>query len=229
VEQSREQRDLRRQAEADAAQARADANRLDAERIEAERARADAEQAEAIAEQQAAQASQQAAIAPRAVRPQPVRPDMPVRPDVNATQRQYRAQVYAQLNRSVTTRDTPRGLVVIISDSMFEPGNERLRGGGAERLSAVAAVLSSNPELQARVEGYADSDRLSDERAQAVRSALIARGARSDISAVGFGKSRPVASPASSPENRRVEVVVYGNSIGQQAVWDRPYPLQSQR
>jgi outer membrane protein OmpA-like peptidoglycan-associated protein len=223
LEQARDQRDRTRQAEADAAQARADADRLDAERIQAERARADAEQAAASAEQQAAQASRQAAIAPRAVLPQSVRPD------VTATQRHYRAQLYAQLNRSVTTRDTPRGLVIIISDSMFEPGNERLRGNGAERLSAVAAVLSSNPELQARVEGFADSDRLSDERAQAVRSALIARGARSDISAVGFGKSRPVASPSSSPENRRVEVVVYGSSIGQQAVWDRPYPLQSQR
>jgi OOP family OmpA-OmpF porin len=74
---------------------------------------------------------------------------------------------------------------------------------------------------------------LSEERAQAVRAALIARGARPDsIVAVGYGNSRPIASNATAAgrgQNRRVEVVIYGDSIGNKALWDRPYSLRSQR
>jgi outer membrane protein OmpA-like peptidoglycan-associated protein len=97
----------------------------------------------------------------------------------------------------------------------------------------VAAVLASHPELSVRVEGYAEAQALSQERAQAVRAALVAQGARpGSVAAIGFGDSRPIASNATAAgreQNRRVEVVVIGDSIGSTALWDRPYPLRSQR
>jgi outer membrane protein OmpA-like peptidoglycan-associated protein len=221
VQRSEQQTELRRQAEqqaeADAAQARADAA--------AERARADAAQAQA-------RAAQQATLAPPP--PPPPQTVVVVRTDTpNAAQRQFRAQVLAQLNDSFTTRDTPRGLVVTVTDSMFEPGSNGLRPETSQRLANVAAILSSHPGLSAKVEGYADTEPLSQEHAQTVRAALIARGARPDaVTAIGYGDSRPIASNATAAgrqQNRRVEVVIYGNSIGNRALWDRSYPLTSQR
>ncbi len=67
-----------------------------------------------------------------------------------------------------------------------------------------------------------------------MRAALIARGARPD-SVVSHRIRRirgPIASNATAAgreQNRRVEVVIYGDSIGNKALWDRPYPLRSQR
>ena len=116
---------------------------------------------------------------------------------------------------------------------MFEPGNDTLRPDARRHLGNIAAVLSSYPGLNARAEGYADSRQLSGERAQAVRAALIAQGVHPDsIAAVGYGNSRPIASTATAAgreQNRRVEVVIYGESIGNKALWDHPYPLRSQR
>ncbi len=123
--------------------------------------------------------------------------------------------------------------MVTVSDGMFESGNERLRPGSEPGLHTIAAVLASHPELRVRVEGYADVEGLSDQRAQAVRAALIASGTRPDsIVAVGYGNSRPIVSnstAAGREQNRRVEVVIYGDSIGSKAVWDRPYSLRTQR
>jgi outer membrane protein OmpA-like peptidoglycan-associated protein len=221
----REQAQLRRQAEEDAAQARADADREDEERIAAERARTDAERERAFAEQQAAQARQSRA----AIVVPPPHPTL----DRDATHRQYRAQVLAQLNNAIATRDTPRGLIVTVNDAMFEPGNDRLRGGVSGRLANVAAILSSNPGLRVRVEGYADTEELSGVRARSVRAALVANGISGDlVSAIGYGNSRPITeqkSAAGHEQNRRVEIVIYGDSIGNRALWDRPYPLSSQR
>jgi flagellar motor protein MotB len=144
---------------------------------------------------------------------------------------QFRAQLLAQLNGTFATRDTPRGLVLTVTNSMFE--GDGLRFDTGQRLANVAAVLASHPELSVRVEGYAEGQALSQERAQAVRAALVAQGARpGSVAAIGFGDSRPIASNATAAgreQNRRVEVVVIGDSIGSTALWDRPYPLRSQR
>ena len=132
---------------------------------------------------------------------------------------QFRAQLLAQFNDTLTTRDTPRGLVLTITDPMFE--HDVLSANAGQRLANVVAVLSSHPELNVRVEGYDESRGFSEVRAQAVRAALIARGARPDsVAAVGYGNTRPIVpnSTASGREqNRRVEVVVYGDSIGKRA------------
>jgi outer membrane protein OmpA-like peptidoglycan-associated protein len=112
---------------------------------------------------------------------------------------------------------------------MFEPGNGRLRVIASQPLANLAAILSSHPGLSVRVEGYADTEPVSDERARSVQTALIVSGAAAPslISAVGYGNSRPIA-PAGAEQNRRVEVVIYGDSIGDKALWDHPYSLRSQ-
>ena len=198
------------------------------EQDEAEQQAAEARQQTAESAAQA-RAAQQAAIAP--LPPPPPRQTAVVAPD-NA-RRQFRAQLLAQLNGTLITRDTPRGLVVTVGDSLFESGNDALRPDAGPRLRNVATILASHPGLIVRVEGYADVEGLSRSRAQAVRGALIERGTRpGSITAVGYGNARPIASNATAAgreQNRRVEVVISGDSIGNQAVWDRPYSLQSQR
>ena len=74
----------------------------------------------------------------------------------------------------------------------------------------------SNPKLKIVIEGHTDSVgaadynlKLSDERANAVRQALVDRGVESGrMEAIGYGESKPIASNKSRPgraSNRRVE------------------------
>jgi outer membrane protein OmpA-like peptidoglycan-associated protein len=224
LRQLQEQGELRHRAEVDAAQAQAQA---DAERAAAEQAQIQVQAArnQVMAAQAAQQAAQQqrAAVAPP---PNPPSPDPSL--DRSIAQQQHRAELFAQLNSTLATRDTPRGLVVTIPDGMFEHGE--LRNVASQPLANLATILSSHPGLRVRVEGYADTEPLSDERARSVRSALAVSGAASpgSISAVGYGNSRPIA-PAGAEQNRRVEVVIEGDSIGNKALWDHPYSLRSQR
>jgi outer membrane protein OmpA-like peptidoglycan-associated protein len=78
-----------------------------------------------------------------------------------------------------------------------------------------------------QVEGYTDSvgsdtfnQTLSENRANSVRAYLIAQGIDpGGITAVGFGKSNPVASndnSAGRQQNRRVEIIISGEIIGSQ-------------
>src|SRR5581483_10476113 len=207
--QRREQETAREQAQAQAAQAQAD-EAAEAARIQ---------QARAQAAEAQARATQHAVLTP---------PPPPPQRQITATrdsERHLRAQLLSQLNGSFPTLDTPRGLVITLA-------GDGLRDENARRLAAVASIVASHPGLQIRVEGYADTQPLSSEHAQAVRKALVARGAPpSAVTAIGYGDSRPLASNATAAgreRNRRVEVVIYGPSIGQRALWDRPYSLQSQ-
>jgi outer membrane protein OmpA-like peptidoglycan-associated protein len=222
-QRSQNQSELRK-AEEDAAPARAQA---EAGAQQAAQARYEAA---ANAGAQAAQQAEHASLSPPPP-PPPVQTARVQNPD--AARQQLRAQLLAQLNSRLTTRDTPRGLVVTVTDWMFERGNDGLRAEAGQRLGYLASILASHPGLRVRVEGYAAGEGRSEERAQAIRSALIARGARPDsIIAVGYGDSRPLVSNATAAgreQNRRVEVVIYGDSIGNQALWDRPYSLRSQR
>jgi outer membrane protein OmpA-like peptidoglycan-associated protein len=213
---------------------------LEQSRDQAAAAQAQAAEAQAEAAQSQAQAQVQAAPPPppppspppqqRAAVAPPPNPSPNPSMDRSIAQQQHRAELFAQLNGTLATRDTPRGLVVTIGDAMFEPGHGQLRAVASQPLANLAAILSSHPGLRVRVEGYADSAPLSDERARSVRSALVVSGAASpgSISAVGYGNARPMA-PAGAEQNRRVEVVIDGDSIGNKALWDHPYSLRSQR
>jgi len=192
-------------AEADAlAQAKADAEALaaktkaDAEALAARtKAEADAREAKALAE---AEQARQAAEA-------------------------LRAQLLEQFNRILDTRDTPRGLVINMADVLFDSGKFDLRPIAREKLARLAGIVLAHPGLNLDIEGHTDStggeslnQKLSDQRANAVRKYLIEQGLpETSLIAVGFGSSMPVAdnsTAAGRQQNRRVEIIVSGEVIG---------------
>jgi outer membrane protein OmpA-like peptidoglycan-associated protein len=230
-QQRLEEDQARARAEADAQQARAQAaaarEAAEAERAAAERAEAQAERDRAIAARQVAQSS----AAPIEGQPVPVVPPQPT-----GAQRQARAELLERLNSVLATRDTPRGLVVTVPDSLFETIS--MRRSGSERLALVASMLSSHRDLTVYVEGFTDNSgndaeqrEISQRRAQEVRATLLGNGMPAvSIQAVGFGGTRPIVSNVSAggrEQNRRVELVISGPSIGGMALWDRTYPLTS--
>jgi outer membrane protein OmpA-like peptidoglycan-associated protein len=136
-----------------------------------------------------------------------------------------RAQLSEQLNRILATRDSARGLIVSMSDVLFDTGMYSLKPGAREKLAKVAGILIAYPSLDIQVGGYTDNvggdemnQKLSENRASAVRDYLVGAGvATNSVSAKGFGNSEPVASndnSAGRQENRRVELVVSGDAIG---------------
>jgi outer membrane protein OmpA-like peptidoglycan-associated protein len=135
-----------------------------------------------------------------------------------------RVQLRDQLNKVLETRDTARGLIVNMSDVLFDTAQYSLRPEAREKLAKMSGILLSHPELKLAVEGHTDStgsddynQKLSENRATAVRSYLAEQGVPGDnISATGFGKTRPVATndtAAGRQKNRRVEIVVSGDTI----------------
>lgn len=140
---------------------------------------------------------------------------------------QLRAQLLDQFNRVLTTRDTPRGLVITMGDVLFETGKYNLRQPTRELLSKISGILLAHPGLKLAVEGYTDStgtdainQKLSQQRADTVRDYLVSQGLTPDsITSQGFGSSDPVASndtSAGRQQNRRVELIVSGDVIGVQ-------------
>jgi outer membrane protein OmpA-like peptidoglycan-associated protein len=228
-ERQLEEGQARARAEADAQQAQAAAAREaeEARRASAERAAAQAERDQAITVQAAVQSS------PAPIEAQPV---PTVAPQPTGAQRQARAELLERLNSVLLTRDTPRGLVVTLPDSSFETIS--LRRSASERLALLATMLSSRRDLTVYVEGFTDERgndgeqrEISQRRAQEVRATLVGNGlAAVSIQAVGFGGTRPIVSNATAggrEQNRRVEIVISGPSIGGMALWDRTYPLTS--
>jgi outer membrane protein OmpA-like peptidoglycan-associated protein len=138
---------------------------------------------------------------------------------------ELRAQLLAQFSAVLQTRDTSRGLVVNMSDVLFDTAKFSLRPLAREKLAKVAGIVSGHPGLRLDVEGYTDSvggeaynQRLSEQRGDAVRDYLTQEGmAQSSVTAKGFGKAEPVASndtAAGRQQNRRVEIVISGDIIG---------------
>src|SRR5437667_294420 len=188
----------------DDAQARVAAEKRAAEE-RAVRARADAE-SEGRRRQEADQARQQA----------------------EAEKGQLRAQLLAQLNSILQTRDSARGLIVNMSDVLFDTGRYTLKPGAREKLAKISGIVLAHPGLMLQIEGHTDSvggdefnQQLSERRAGSVREFLAEQGVSpSSITARGFGKTQPVASnetAAGRQRNRRVELVVNGDAIGNTA------------
>ena len=221
VERERAQAD-RQRAEAEAARSAAERERLAAERAKAdsERARSEADAARAAAQAQADAAKRLAdqnaadAAAARQAREQAEK-------DRDAAREQLRQQ----LNLILETRETARGLIVNLSDVLFDVDKDTLKPGAREKLARIAGILGSHPDLRIEIEGHADStgsedhnQRLSERRAESVRAYFGQQGiGKAVVAAVGFGESRPVATngtAAGRQQNRRVEIIVSGESIG---------------
>jgi len=221
AEQARSQAE---QARSQAEQAKADAERMKEEAMkaatEAARAKEDADRARqaAVTEQQAALAQKQAAEAEAEKARQAAA-------KAEAEKADMRAQLLAQLNSILQTNDSARGLIVNMSDVLFDTGSFTLKPGAREKLAKVSGILLAHPGLIMQIEGHTDSVgsdafnvRLSEQRADSVKDFLGGQGVSlSSITAQGFGKAEPVATndtPEGRQRNRRVEIVVNGDSIG---------------
>jgi outer membrane protein OmpA-like peptidoglycan-associated protein len=138
---------------------------------------------------------------------------------------ELRTLLLSQFNAILQTRDTARGLVVNMSDVLFDTGKSTLRPLAREKLAKVAGIVSGHPGLRLDVEGYTDSvggddynQQLSEERGNSVRDYLMHEGmSTSAVSSKGFGKTQPVATNDTAEgrqQNRRVELVISGKVIG---------------
>jgi outer membrane protein OmpA-like peptidoglycan-associated protein len=142
---------------------------------------------------------------------------------------ELRARLLQQFNLILETRDTARGLVVNMSDVLFDSGKYTLRPLAREKLAKISGIVLAYPSLMLAVEGNTDSvgteaynQELSEHRATGVRSYLTQQGVpEASTTATGFGKTRPIASNDTAEgrqENRRVELVVSGEVIGTKIV-----------
>jgi len=185
----------------------------ESERAAAEQAKAQADEARHQAELAQQRASQQAQMADQA------------RQQAEAQTSQLRARLLQQLNQVLQTRDSAKGLIVSMPDVLFDTGKANLRPEARERLAKVAGILLAYPDIRIEIDGYTDStgtlgfnERLSRERAAAVESYLSQQGvAGTSMTTQGFGPDNPIASNSTSTgrqQNRRVEMVVSGQSIG---------------
>lgn len=183
------------------------------QRAAAERAKAEADAARAQSAIEAQKAQQAAAEADR------------LRQQAEADKNALREQLLQQFNAVLQTRETARGLVVNMSDVLFDTGKYTLKEPAREKLAKISGIVISHPGLTLQVEGYTDitgsdelNQRLSEQRADTVREFLVSQGINpQSITAVGYGKNYPVASnntPSGRALNRRVELVVSGEVIG---------------
>jgi outer membrane protein OmpA-like peptidoglycan-associated protein len=197
-------------AQANAAQAQSDADRAKTDMANSQAAsanalsaaQADAERSRLAAQQ--AQASAQQADADKAA---------------------MRVRLSEQLNKILQTRDSARGLIVSMSDVLFDTGKYSLKPGAREKLAKVAGILLAYPGLNIEVGGYTDNvggdqmnQKLSENRAASVRDYLVQQGVTTNsVTARGFGNTLAVASndsAAGRQQNRRVELLVSGEAIG---------------
>jgi outer membrane protein OmpA-like peptidoglycan-associated protein len=194
-------------AQAQQSQAQAEEAKLAAERAMLAKQKADAERTKAEMDAAAAKAS--AAQANKEVE----------------SANQIREKLRNQLNSVLATSESARGLIVNMSDVLFDTGKYTLKQGTQVSLAKVSGILQAYPGLKVSVEGYTDSvggddlnQKLSENRANAVMQFLVSQGVAQDhISAKGFGKNDPVADNSTASgrqQNRRVNMVVSGDAIG---------------
>jgi outer membrane protein OmpA-like peptidoglycan-associated protein len=202
-----EQQAVQSKAQAEQAQLQAQHAQLQAEQAQAAKAEADA--ARARAEAEAAEARARAAEANRSAE----------------SAMQVREKLRQQLNTVLETSESARGLIVNMSDVLFDTGKYSLKPSTQISLAKVAGILLAYPGLRVQVEGYTDSvggdeynQKLSENRAASVKDFLVSQGVSgNNMTSQGFGKNNPVADNSTAEgraQNRRVNLVVSGDAIG---------------
>jgi outer membrane protein OmpA-like peptidoglycan-associated protein len=197
-------------AQADAAKAQSDSDRTKSDMANSQAASANALSAAQADADQSRLAAQQAQLSAQ---------------QAETDKAAMRTRLTVQLNTILQTRDSARGLIVSMSDVLFDTGKYSLKPGAREKLAKVAGILLAYPGLTIAVGGYTDNvggdamnQRLSENRAGSVRDYLVQQGVSTNsVSAEGFGNSSPVASndnSAGRQQNRRVELLVSGEAIG---------------
>lgn len=235
AEMQRRQQAEQARLQAEAAQAEAERMKLAAEKAaqEAARQKQEAEEARAaaLAQQQAAQAEaaqagrdKAAALEQQRAAEAQAEKARQAAAQAEAEKAELRARLLSQLNSILQTRDSARGLIVNMSDVLFDTGSYTLKPAAREKLAKISGIVLAHPGLSMEIEGHTDSvgtdefnQLLSERRADSVREFLAAQGVPpSTITARGFGKTQPVTSndtPEGRQRNRRVELVVNGEAI----------------
>jgi outer membrane protein OmpA-like peptidoglycan-associated protein len=224
-----------RQAAADReAQAKAQAEASEKARLEAqlaaehaarEKAEAEAARAAAEAQQQAAQADADRARKQADDARREAEDAERARKQAEAEKGELRKRLLDQLNSVLQTQDTARGLIVNMSDVLFDTGKYTLQAAAREKLAKISGIVLAHPGLNLEVEGHTDNvgsaefnQLLSEQRAAAVQEFLVQQGLpESSVTSRGFGMTQPVATndtPEGRAKNRRVELVVTGEGIG---------------
>lgn len=223
-----EEKQRQQQVAAQQAQAAAQQAQIEAQQQALKRAQADAAAAQAEAAAANARAAQAAA-------------EHSAQQATNQTE-EMRERLKAQLSQVLQTQETARGLIVNMSDVLFDTGKYTLKPEAREKLAKVSGILLAYPNLKVQVEGYTDNvgseqynQTLSQQRGDAVRAYLVEQGVSADnVSSTGYGMSNPIADNATAAgraQNRRVQMVVSGNAIGVQqtapsaATQPQPQPL----
>ena len=223
---------LMREKDAQAASSLAEANRLKAENDaralaagnEADRLKAENEARETSAKAEADRLKQEN-DAQRAASQAALDDADKQKAQLLAEKAELRILLLKQFNAVLQTRDTVRGLVVNMSDVLFDTAKSSLRPAAREKLAKIAGIVSGHPGLRLDVEGYTDSvggeaynQHLSEQRGDSVRDYLVKQGMTGDsVAAKGFGEAQPVASNDTAQgrqQNRRVELVISGEVIG---------------
>jgi len=194
-QEAAEYRDAMTRAEREAALAR---QRVEQAQSEADRAKANEELARAEAERARIEAEQ-------------------AKRDKEAAQQ----RLFVSLSEILETRREARGLIVNLSDVLFDFNKATLTPGAREKLSKLAGILLAYPgSYRMEIEGHTDSVgsdeynmKLSLDRAESVRYYLLQSGVTADriVAARGFGEIRPVATNDTAEgrqSNRRVEIVI---------------------
>ncbi len=148
-----------------------------------------------------------------------------LRQQAEKEKQELRARLLQQLNSILATRDSARGLIANMSDVLFRSGSFELLPGARERLAKVSGIVLAYPSLHLSVEGHTDSvgsdDYNQNSPSTAPKPSAITLCSREFRRA----RSKPTASARPSPsprndtpegrqQNRRVELVLSGDAIG---------------
>lgn len=140
----------------------------------------------------------------------------------SAREMEARNAALQQQLTDLQAKQTDRGIIITLSDVLFQVDRAELSTDGMRTAQKLADVLMQAPQSVVLIEGFTDSTgsadhnlQLSQRRAEAVRSALIGLGVGQDkITTRGYGEAYPVASNADAASrqlNRRVEIVLSQN------------------
>jgi outer membrane protein OmpA-like peptidoglycan-associated protein len=137
---------------------------------------------------------------------------------VGATSAERRLSDFLSGNESVSD-DKTKGWITM-DRLYFESGKTTLKSGSDDQLKNIAGILKSYPSAHIKIGGYTDNSgdaaanrKLSQERAEAAKAALVKQGVDGRrIEAEGYGSEHPVCAANDSPEckaqNRRIDIRV---------------------
>src|SRR5262245_24370962 len=190
---------------------------LKAARAELEAKSREAEQARVPAEARLREAEARAREAEQA------RMQVEAEAKARATEQARSAALTKELS-DLKAKQTDLGVVLTVGDVLFATGKADVAAGGLRSLDKLAEFLKKNPNRNLLIEGHTDNTgaedfnvKLSQQRANAVRDQLVARGIAAErITTKGYGPKYPAVdndSAAGRQQNRRVEVLVLNEGV----------------